>query len=495
MPRTAVIAIAVLVAVALVGSTTFALVRSTQLRASQRRIQTLEAELQRARSGAGPRQPDVSSEASSEDPDNPQGGLFSEPDVGMEELFGLDAQQLARCVQPAGQLGSRDVPDAPPAAQIDQIGALVTELRGLRFEREPAPEFLNAQQIAARLQRELREEYTDAEAQLDRRVLAALGAVPRDIDLFQLQIDLLTSQVAGYYDPETEELVVRGSSASEGLSPTAQSTLAHELQHAVADQQMELPVDVTEDIADSDAALAARSLIEGDASLTQQQFSIVGLSLSEQLGLSADPDALADQRQLAQVPHYLAQSLQFPYIAGLGFVCDRFLDGGWQAVDASYDDLPTTSAQILDPARYPNPAVDPRNPGQLGGDWKRARASTLGAADLLWLFQAPGNDRAVALDSARQLALSWTGGELVMWTTGDATAVGVALTQRAGGPLCDAVTTWYERAFPDDTDAPPRSGERAVRDGKVQDGVVVCDGTEVRLGIAPDLPTARVLAG
>jgi hypothetical protein len=57
------------------------------------------------------------------------------------------------------------------------------------------------------------------------------------------------------------------------------------------------------------------------------------------------------------------------------------------------------------------------------------------------------------------------------------------------------VATWYQRAFPGDTDAPSRSGERMVRDGDVQDGVVVCAGTEVRLGIAPDLPTARALAG
>ena len=66
--------------------------------------------------------------------------------------------------------------------------------------------------------------------------------------------------------------------------------------------------------------VAALSLIEGDASLTQQQFTLVGMNLREQLGLSADPGVLDAQRQLEGVPHYFVQSLQFPYLAGLRFV-------------------------------------------------------------------------------------------------------------------------------------------------------------------------------
>jgi hypothetical protein len=168
--------------------------------------------------------------------------------------------------------------------------------------------------------------------------------------------------------------------------------------------------------------------------------------------------------------------------------------GGWDAVDAAYDDLPTTSAEILDPQRYGTGAVDPRDPGDLGGDWRRGRTTTLGAADLLWLFEAPGDDTTRALEDARTRALAWTGGELAVWTSGGDTAVGVALTQRPDGPLCDAVTTWYERAFPDSTEAPTRREERLVREGGRQTAVVTCAGDEVRLGIGPDLATARALA-
>jgi hypothetical protein len=503
MPRSVVIAVAVLGVLALIASSAFALVRSMQLASSRRQIAELESELAQARSAPNNEQPpDAPSE------DNPFGDLFGdgqdnplddffgeEGSEGLDDLFGEDAQQLAQCIQPAGPLGGRDVSDGDVAQQIDEIGTIVSDLRQLDFTRAPEPEFLNDQQISTRLREEISEEYSRQDAQLDARMLSTLGAVPRDADLLTLQTELLTAQVAGFYDPETDELVVRAADTDQGLTPVAQTILAHELEHAVADQRLELPIDVTESTSESDAALAALSVIEGDASLTQQQFSITGLSLTEQLELNADPSVRDAQRQLEGVPHVLAQSLQFPYTAGLRFVCARFVEGGWQAVDAAYDNLPATSAEIMDPARYGTAATDPRDPGRLGGRWRQARTTTMGAAELQWLFEAPGDDTSQALDDPGGRALAWTGGELAMWTNGNATAVGVALTQQeAEGPLCDAVTTWYQRAFPDSTDAPPRRGERSVRQGD-QSAVVACAGDEVRLGIGPDLPTARALAG
>ena len=282
-----------------------------------------------------------------------------------------DGQLLARCIEPTGRPGAQDIRNGAATDEIAQISSLVQRLRDLRYDTQPTPTFLDDAATGRRLAKEVRDEYRPKDADIDQRILAALGAVPPGSDLIGLQTDLLTSQVAGFYDPDNGELVVRGD-ADDGLDPTAQATLAHELEHALADQALELPVDTTEDVADSDAALAALSLIEGDATLTQQQFVVVGMTIREQLGLTTDPDALAAQEQLADVPHYLAQSLQFPYLAGLRFVCDRYLDGGWAAVDAAYDDLPTSSAEILDPARYGTAPVDPRDPGEPGGDWQRA---------------------------------------------------------------------------------------------------------------------------
>lgn len=501
MPRSAVIAITVLGVAALLLSTTFALVRSAQLASSRTQIAALRSELAAAR----PDTPDGDGAGGATEPASPlddlleggEGGgledLFPEDGGGLGGLLGDDVEQLARCIQQAGPPGSDDVPDGGASEQIAQISDTVQELRSLSFDQEPSPEFLDDARITQRLTDEVRDEYDEGDADADVRMLAALGAVPPDLDLIELQTELLTAQVAGFYDPDTGELVVRGDASDDGLDPAAQTTLAHELEHALADQAFDLPVDVTEDVTDGDAALAALSVVEGDATLTQQQFTVVGLTIAEQLGLNTDPDALDAQRQLADVPHYVVQSLQFPYLAGLRFTCAQYLDGGWEAVDAVYDTLPTTTAEILDPRRYGTAAVDPRDPGRLGGDWERRRTTTLGAADLLWLFEAPGNETTRALDAPHERALAWTGGELALWVDGRDTAVGVALTQEADGPLCDAVATWYERAFTAATDAPTRRGERMVRESAAQTAVLTCEGEDVRLGIGPDVATARAL--
>jgi hypothetical protein len=58
--------------------------------------------------------------------------------------------------------------------------------------------------------------------------------------------------------------------------------------------------------------------------------------------------------------------------------------------------------------------------------------------------------------------------------------------------LCDAVARWYEAAF-GGRDTGVRPGESLALDGEAQDAVLSCRGTEVRLGIGPDLATARAL--
>ena len=306
MPRSVVIAITVLGVAALLLSTTFALVRSAQLANSRAQIAALRSELAEARDGSS----DGGGDADATEPANPlddllEGGglddLFSE-DGRLEDLLGGDVEQLARCIRQAGPPGSSDVPDGDAAEQIAQISDAVQRLRSLSFEEDPSPDFLDDARIAERLTAEVREDYDEGDAEADQRILPALGAVPPGLDLIEVLTALLTSQVAGFYDPDTGELVVRGDASDNGLDPAAQSTLAHELEHALADQAFDLPVDVTEDVTDSDAALAALSVVEGDATLTQQQFTVVGMTVAEQLGLNTDPSALAAQRELADVP-------------------------------------------------------------------------------------------------------------------------------------------------------------------------------------------------
>jgi hypothetical protein len=161
-------------------------------------------------------------------------------------------------------------------------------------------------------------------------------------------------------------------------------------------------------------------------------------------------------------------------------------------VNAAYEEPPTSTAQILFPERYRQvQPIDPKDPGALRRPWSRTATLQLGAANLLWLFEAPGADRSKALTDPLGAASGWTGGELDLWERREQTAIGVSLTQEPGSDgLCNAVRDWYEASFDDDRPTTAPSTIELSLDGERQDAILDCDGDRVRLGIAPDLGTA-----
>lgn len=428
------------------------------------------------------------------------GGLLGGGDVDLAACLTGDAAGAEGGLGGLGGAlggGGDPVEGDDAAAQIADITERVEQLRELERTEELDIAFLSSPDIEARVTALVLEDYPAEEADIDRRLLSALGAVPADLDLRQTQADLVSGQVAGFYEPETGELVVRSDDPDQPLGAAEQITLAHEVEHALADQILGL--DVEEPDQPTDEARAGLAVVEGDATLTMQRFSLGAFSLTDQLALASDPEVVGSQQQLAAFPHVLQASLLFSYTEGLGFVCDRYAEGGWDAVDAAYADRPTTTAEILDPARYPAPAAEPRAPAGAGGledeGWEPVRSDTFGAADLLWLFEAPGDDTAAALDAARERAGDWAGGRVTVHTRGDDTAVGLALIGGAGdGPgLCESLSAWYDAAFPEAAEAPAEGAELA-RDGAGADAVLTCAGDDVRLGLAPELATARALA-
>ena len=389
-----------------------------------------------------------------------------------------------------GGIGQGQKIEGDVRQQVTAIAPLVEQQRGLHFDSAAQPEFLPSDEFEARLAKTVDADYPAAQSDLDGRVLGLLGAVPPGTDMKALHAELLTGQVAGYYDPETGDIVVRVPDGGGSLDANGQITLAHELDHALTDQAIGLPDTGVE--GQSDADLAQLALVEGDATLLMQQFALRSVGLLDQLGAALSPDALAAQSQLEGVPPYLRNELMFPYLAGLSYVCRLYGAGGWPAVDAAYRDLPRSTAEILfaeDAGLVPQDARDPASPGS---GWATARSDTLGAAQLLWLFEAPGGDEKKAIDGAEEAARHWAGGELVLSTSGDQSALGVSLVDdEDGGVLCTAVGDWYSAAF-DATRS--EQGGATVMSGDGQVGALRCDGRQVRLGIAPDAATAAALA-
>jgi hypothetical protein len=406
------------------------------------------------------------------------GGLFGGGNVGdLEDLFG-------------GGSGADDA-EKSPRELVSSIKKKVAKLRELRFKEPVDVSFLTDAQLNRRVTQLFAKEYSSRDAELEGRILEMLGAVPRGSDMRALREEALEGQVAGFYVPETGELVV---GKTGGGGPSEQVTLAHELEHALADQNFDLPVESETDPARADADLAELSVIEGDATLTMQKYSLLNLGLSEQLEMASDPSVVKSQAQLERMPNYLRQELLFPYIDGMNFVCDRFRDGGWKAVDRAYARPPASSDQLLFPERYDpsaRPAVAP-SLAHLPSPWTSAQTRSMGAAELKWLFAAPGDDADEALSDPLGAAKAWAGGEVELWMKRGDSALGVSLVDR-GGDLCGSIETWYDAAIDGDDDAPKEDEEAMARDGNRQDAALECSDNEVRLAIAPSLDLARTL--
>lgn len=378
-----------------------------------------------------------------------------------------------------------EIPDEIRAV-VDLLTEKVTAERELAFEAPVETELLPVDEFTAR-DLERKAGYTPAVADLETRMLTALGAAAPGTDLREVMLADLSDRSTGYYEPATGKVVARSDA---GADPAAVLTLAHELDHALTDQALGLP-----DLAGMrslDAAMAANAVTEGDAMLLTYRWGLRHPALAEELR-SAD----WGMSEGSGLPNFVHRQLAFPYLAGADFVCEQFRAGGWDAVDQLYSALPSTTAQILWPERYHagEEAVDVSAPTPPPGrGWRTRRMSTLGAAELLWLFEAPGDDPAAAVSDPRERAAAWAGGELTLWTRDDETAVGLVLADRGEAPpLCDSVNRWYGAAFPTSTVA----GDEGTTtfEGSTQAAAVRCRGTEVRVGIAPDLEAALAVAG
>jgi hypothetical protein len=170
------------------------------------------------------------------------------------------------------------------------------------------------------------------------------------MDLRAFLLDLLTEQVAGYYDPATRVLYV-----VKGASPDITSvTISHELVHAL--QHMHFPLDSTRALkGDNDRQVALQAMIEGQAVYEQMSIMLGGSDVSVALpgGWDSVRDMIRSEQasmpKFASAPTLLQETLLFPYIAGAEFM-RQFKRARPGAVP--YAPAPASTEQILHVEKY-----------------------------------------------------------------------------------------------------------------------------------------------
>ncbi len=237
---------------------------------------------------------------------------------------------------------------------MSKIESQVIQLRGLQPTAPVARDLITAEELKEIVTTDFFSEYTDEDARQDVLILSALGLLPEGFELKQFYNDLYSEQIAGFYDSEKKEMyVVQGT----GFGGYEKITYAHEYTHVLQDQvyglEEGLGLDEESCEEDSERCAAVTALIEGDATLTEMLWF---QSYATEQDYEDYNKAFEDFESpvFDSAPPYMAADLYFPYEYGYIFVQLLYNDGGYDAVDTAYADVPLSTEQILHPEKYPD---------------------------------------------------------------------------------------------------------------------------------------------
>jgi hypothetical protein len=280
-----------------------------------------------------------------------------------------------------------------------------SEIRELPILRPVKSGAQSRSEIERMLVKNLDEQLTPTQMHGTELSLRKFGLAPSDFVYRSFIIKLLAEQVAGYYDSKTREFHLADWLDLEGQKPV----MVHELTHALQDQHFNLRRFEKWPHGDSDAELAAHSLIEGDATLAMTiymvQNPLVALAFSRSLSANASSSV-----QFNQAPRALRESLIFPYSQGWEWATQLYKRGGWTTISKAFTQLPLSTEQILHPEKYftyerPVKIVLPDLRNVLGSGWKEIDSDTNGEWSYYLILDQFLNSPA----ESRRAAAGWAG--------------------------------------------------------------------------------------
>ncbi|MDQ3328472.1 MAG: hypothetical protein M3506_08125, partial [Chloroflexota bacterium] len=259
----------------------------------------------------------------------------------------------------------------------------VENIRGLQARGAVDIRFISRDDFARRTKMQNKHYWTLSERTAEEKTMVAFGFTSARTNFRKLIEQDTGDYVLGVYEPDAKRLFVVGEEAD--MDGQAQSTMAHELTHALQDQHHKLKRFTDPAVKNSDRSLATAALIEGDAMLTESRYQGKH-KISQAAAQEAAVEAILTSSAFSgyeEGPPLYGLSMYFPYVQGTEWVKKLHARGGWQQVDAAYKRPPESTEQILHPEKYfvrEGPVtVKPANPMRaLPKDWKQLRSDTLG---------------------------------------------------------------------------------------------------------------------
>jgi hypothetical protein len=324
--------------------------------------------------------------------------------------------------------------EAELEAIVEELQDYVEDERGLEFKQDVVVELLDGDEFEARLLEDFEEDREELEQ--DALLMQALGVLEPGADLADALEDVLTAGVLGFYDPETDELVVRGAD----VNLFVQQTIVHELVHALDDQWYDLDRPELDDAAD-ETGFGFGVLVEGSARYFDQGW-------TDSLP-SEDQEALERQAREFEAdmlgsidptsfPFEIYDFIASQYPLGASFVDAIIEEDGDGAVDAAFEAPPATSKEVMEPDAYldgfePTPVEPPSAEGTVVDE------GVFGQFLLEFVL-----DREPSID-AEEVASGWAGDWYVAWEADGQTCLRAdfaAEDESAGARLAESLTEW-----------------------------------------------------
>lgn len=270
---------------------------------------------------------------------------------------------------------------------FEKIQSRLEDIRGLSFIEPVQRVEIDRDQLRSILMESLSEDADDIA--LEKRLYVAMHLMDASVDLYQVYVDMLTTQIASYYDTGDHIFY-------EVIDPDApliyrEFIAAHEFIHALQDQYGFLDGEFEND----DAHLAFLCIIEGDAMFHQYRY-LDTMTFKEKKTLFDYVNNL----DIPEINRFLENIMMLRYSLGLEFIAFMSL----YDIDSLYDSLPLSSEQVMHPEKYilkeePIPVVIPPLPG-----WTTLDEDVLGEAFILTMLREH-----IAGSEADKAAEGWGG--------------------------------------------------------------------------------------
>jgi hypothetical protein len=366
------------------------------------------------------------------------------PDVGLASSP-ADAADAADAADSAGGDGAAESAESAESGGssstggtletfVDEAVAFVAATRGSSFLTEPDVVVLGERDFVDRVDADLLEDFESHPGQVDvlNAIYRSTGLIAASDSIEDVYREFGAAGILGFYDPSTDELVVR---QVDDLSLLTRSTIVHELTHAYDDQNFDLDRPEYDERTD-EVSWTFRAVAEGSAAWVEAEWE-ARLTDSERSTLLAEEFSLGDPSVFARFELSFLIYEFSPYEYGQPFIESLVEAGGTSALDGVLEDPPVTSEQVILPSRFED--------GELGflldpppADGETIFEGVGGNALIEALFQGNGVFRDI----------SWGGDRMSVWAAGERSCTRWDVQSESAGGLVElraGFEEWAER--------------------------------------------------